>query len=294
MGGSTLVTDEKQLVDPVLRDVADKILHELPEDLAGTVVFRLHEGGDSWVLSYPVGLHGTPQMQVLDGVVRGFGGAFVSRGEGKSYYLVPKPKIQQPVAEKPKEEPKTAVSVSESVTGVTNVTKDTKLQSAEKPQETPKQPSPITWFGSTFCAVCEDSGKCDLSTVEGKFRFASCLQVLDLQQKQQLNVWLGKLANRPAYSRSSPPQKPLPVERHVDGGISWLWDENRNHERYEKALESENAASQAYLALKQRLVDATTAGKKGVVDGGKWCFLSTQKDWVGRKPAKDFSNGGNK
>ena len=85
----------------------------------------------------------------------------------------------------------------------------------------------------------------------------------------------------------------LPIKSGVvDGGISWLWDLNRSQEKYEKALESENRNSQTYTALKKMLVDATTAGKKGLLLEGKWCFLSTEKDWVGRKPGKDFSSNG--
>ena len=83
--------------DAVQQELADQIMHELPEELAAVVTVGLHEGGDGLVLDYPKSLHGTADMQLLDGVVRRFGGAFVSRGKGKgSYFLVPRPRRRLP------------------------------------------------------------------------------------------------------------------------------------------------------------------------------------------------------
>jgi molecular chaperone GrpE (heat shock protein) len=82
---------EQKQIDSVLQGIADKILHDLPEELAATIKFSLHEGGDGLILNYPANLEGTPDFKDLDVVVRRYGGAFVSRGKGKSFYLVPKP-----------------------------------------------------------------------------------------------------------------------------------------------------------------------------------------------------------
>ncbi|MGD6850781.1 MAG: hypothetical protein ACQCN6_01825 [Candidatus Bathyarchaeia archaeon] len=83
---------EQRLIDPALQTVADKIMHDLPEELAAALKFELHSGGDSLVLTYPPALEKTPEFQELNKVVRGYGGTFVSRKPEKSYFLVPRPK----------------------------------------------------------------------------------------------------------------------------------------------------------------------------------------------------------
>ncbi len=100
------MSEQKQRFDPALQGVADKVLHDLPEELAAVATFRLHEGGDALVLTFPRGV----DVGLINNVVRHYGGAYVNRsvkGKDDGYFLIPKPK-SQPVIEKPKEEPKPA------------------------------------------------------------------------------------------------------------------------------------------------------------------------------------------
>lgn len=165
--------------EPALQEVADKILHDLPEEVAVGVSFKLHESGDALVLAYPVSLHGTPDMQLLDGVVRRFGGAFVSRGKGNSFYLIPKPK---PVAEKPMEEPKPAVPTEapKSVDAKTaEPEKPAPSQEQANPPEQFKQPSPISIYRGKYCSACEDQGTCRLPSNAAQMQL--CVRILELQ-----------------------------------------------------------------------------------------------------------------
>lgn len=170
----------------------------------------------------------------------------------------------------------------------------------ETTEETPQgNPSPFSLFMAENCAFCSDNKKC-FETQHKNYNIALCLQIRDLQEKQkhnqiltnQMKEYFSKLTlelqnalNRPNISR---PQKPLPAERHVEYGITWLWDTNKNGEPYERALESENVESQNYRELKTKLAEAVQAGKKGFLHQDKWCFLSTQQNWIGRKEPKTF------
>jgi hypothetical protein len=58
-----------------------------------------------------------------------------------------------------------------------------------------------------------------------------------------------------------------------------------------KALEKDNERSNDYFAMLRSIVEAEDAGKKGVVIAGKWYWLSN-RDYIGRKPAKTFDKGG--
>lgn len=280
---------QKQKFEPALQEVADKILHELPEELAMCISFKPHESNDALVLSYPANLHGTPEMHLLDSVVCRYHGGYVSRGKETSYYLVPRPKPQQQsVAEKSKEEPKTAVPVKapkpEPIIEKPAPQAAPVQKSNSQPQ--PKQPSPVQIFIRDNCSSCADASKCDIQTDAGRFQFAACLQLLEMQQRGAIVSALQKLADRAIYSRSSSQHR----ERHVDGGITWFWNEAKT---YEKALDVENKDSQDFASLKKMLVDAASAGKKGLVVDGYWCFLdSFKKDGVLRKKAQVFPRAG--
>ena len=234
-------------LDFVLRQLADKLMHDLPEEIAAAVTVKRHEGGDALILTYPLSWHGTPEMHILDTVARSYGAAFVSRGPGESYYLVPRPtakKVESPPPKQLDRQPQ---------------------QPAEAPQ--PTKPTP------------------DLTEV--------CRQLTEVNAKlAELIAAVQKIAYCPSYhGGNSAPKKELPLERHTSGNIIWLYDTNRVGEPYEKALAEENRESPQYHALERMLTDALTAGKKGLLQDGKWYFLSSDKNWIGRKKAIDFNGG---
>jgi hypothetical protein len=254
--------------EPVLQEVADKILHDLPEEVAVGVSFKLHEGGDALVLAYPSSLHGTPDMQLLDGVVRRFGGAFVSRGKGNSFYLIPKPK---PVAEKPMEEPKPAAPAE------TPKPVDAKTAEPEKPtppQEQPnppeqfKQPSPISIYRGKYCSACEDQGTCRLPSNAAQMQL--CVRMLELQFLDGIAERLFKLGQtlegvdarlsaltakisvpvpqQPKPSTTLPPQQPPKVQRDTnpregfeEDGLVWVKVFDGAELKYLKATEKDNS-----------------------------------------------------
>lgn len=282
-------------LEPWAQELADKILHDLPEELAIGALFSMHEGGDALVVSYPASWTGQPEFLTLDRIVRGYGAAFVSRGKGKSFYMVPRPKPQPSVTQAPKDANPTAAEAPKptpaaATSPISQPEQNTSSQAPVKRSEsqTSKQHSPLQLFTRDHCGSCADNGKCDVTTDNGRFYFAACLQIQELQQRNAIVSALQKLADRPVYSRSgSSPRKDPPRERHVDGGVSWFWNDAHT---YEKALDSENKDSKEFVALKMMLTDAATAGKKGLVVGAYWCFLdSFKKDGVLRKKAQDFS-----
>ncbi len=265
--------------------LGDKILQELPEELAASTSFKVDEK-ERLCMFFGFKLAG-PDFQIVLEVVRRYNGDFVNQKEdGKDigYFMFPKPK---PAAD--------PVHVAAPAAAVIQ----------EKLVEAPKQPSPISLFIRDFCSVCEDSQQCDITVEGGRFHRAMCLQLLDLQQLQMLNanlVKLGKVAvSQPAQVASPAPAAPpiqkverntRPTEGHKEGDIVWIYAENRGGERYEKALEKDNGQSNDYFAIRRSILEAERAGKKGVVLGGKWCWLSQERDYIGRKPAKTFAKGG--
>jgi hypothetical protein len=300
-------------------------MRELPEELAAVVEFSLHEGGDMLLLKFPPSLHGTEEMQMLDRAAKSCGAAFMSReGTGAGYYLVPKTKPKLPAAAAneataqrnaaSQAPPKTAEPASKPITPAPQPP-HSNAQPHSATASNSQNPSSVAQFNAENCMFCEDTAKCDISTPEGRYYRAFCMECKDLEVKHQLihelvvtrviladySKWfvdiaqqIEKLASRPASSgyRRSEPQ--LPKERHERGGISWLYAFNKNQERYEKALETENKTRPSYAALKQMIVDAATSKKFGVVDAGFWCWLSHEGDWIGAKPERKFedNNGG--
>jgi hypothetical protein len=273
-------------LEPWAQQLADKILHDLPEGLAVGVAFSMHEGGDALVVSYPASWTGQPEFLTLDRIVRSYGAAFVSRGKGKSFYMVPRPKPQPTVTQVSKDDKPTVAEAPKptSTTTTTSAPQSTVSQPSNKPVESkpqpaPKQESPLEVFKKRYCATCGQEGiGCDPE---------KCVMILKVLFLDDIRENLSKLANRPVYSRSGSPQrKDPPRERHDDGGISWFWNDAKT---YEKALEAENKNSKEFAALKTMLTDAATAGKKGLVVGAYWCFLdSFKKDGILRKKAQDF------
>jgi hypothetical protein len=266
--------------------LGDKILQELPEELAASTSFKVDEK-ERLCMFFGFKLAG-PDFQVVLEVVKRYQGDFVNQKDGDrdvGYFMFPKPQ--------PKADPAPPAA-------------------QEKPAELPKQPSPITLFANDFCSLCEDASKCDISSQEGKFHRAMCLQLLDLQQVTALNVNLGKLCrvvgSQPVQAassnhvdaRSPPAAQPVqkverntrPTEGHREGDVVWIYAENRGGERYEQALEKDNERSNDYFAIRRSIIDAEQAGKKGIVLQGKWCWLSQERDYIGRKPAKTFAKGG--
>ena len=276
--------------DAIQRELADSIMHDLPEELAAVVSIVLHEGGDGLVVNYPKSLHGTADMQLLDGVVRRFGGAFVSRGKGKgSYFLVPRPRRRFP-AELANEETVKQAKIDGDKGGCDLPCKPETKQ--EQSAASPKQPSPVTLFSGNNCSVCEDFGdKCNSRTVSGVAYRSLCLETLRVQQLQSINANLEKLTNRPVY-RGGGGRSQQARELHVDGGIKWCWNQSRT---YEQAWGDDNKDSKEYADLKTKLAAAKDAGKKGVFMGDFWVFLDGYgKDAVLRKKTQSDSKGGSR
>jgi hypothetical protein len=263
--------------------LGDKILQELPEELAASTAFKVDEK-ERLCMFFGFKLAG-PNFQVVLDVVRRFQGDFVNKkedGRDVGYFMFPKL------------EPTDSVPVVAPAVEVVQ----------EKLVEAPKQPSPISLFTRDFCSVCEDNQKCDVSVEGGRFHRAMCLQLLDLEQMRMLNVNLEKLGkhavSQPVQAASPAPAAPQiqkverntrPAEGHQEGGIVWIYAENQKGERYEKALEKDNARSDPYFDLRDQIVERVNAGKKGLELAGKWLWLSDRDDYIGKKVAKQFPKG---
>jgi hypothetical protein len=266
--------------DNVLEELKSKILAELPEELASATSFKPDAKTLGLVMDFAVKLDKADYPLVL-GVVKKFSGDFINQkdSEEKDYgcFYIPKPRPAGPAVVMPQ---------------------------VEKYSEEPKQRSPITIFSTTYCGVCEDFGV-SCSCQSNSERRNLCLKILTIQTWQTLNDNLEKLgkhavsqpvqASAPAVA--APPIQKVerntrPTEGHKEGDIVWIYAENRGGERYEQALEKDNERSNDYFAIRRSIIDAEQAGKKGIVLQGKWCWLSTERDYIGRKPAKTFAKGG--
>src|SRR5665647_1149698 len=266
--------------------LADKILAELPCELAAATSFKLDVKASGLVMDFAVKLDKSDYPLVL-GVVKKFKGDFINQkdSEGKDHgcFFIPKPKDPVPAAE----------------------------VKQKKVVEVPKQPSPISIFSSSFCGVCEDYGV-SCSCQSNSERRNLCLKILTIQTWQTINVNLEQLwkvgfsqpvqaaSSNHVDARSPPAAQPIqkverntrPTEGHREGDVVWIYAENRGGERYEQALEKDNERSNDYFAIRRSIIDAEDAGKKGIVLQGKWCWLSQERDYIGRKPAKTFAKGG--
>jgi hypothetical protein len=259
--------------------LADKILAEFPCELAAATSFKLDAKGSGLIMDFAVKLDKSDYPLILS-VVKKFQGDFInqkdSKGKDHGCFFIPKPK-----------DPALATEVKQ-----------------ENVVEVPKQPSPISIFSSSFCGVCEDFGV-SCSCQFNSERRALCLKILTIQTWQTLNGNLEKLGKHAISQlvQASPPavatlpsqkveRSTRPTEGHKEGDIVWIYAENHGGERYEQALEKDNGRSNDYFAMRRSIVEAEQAGKKGIVLGGKWCWLSNQRDYIGRKPAKTFPKGG--
>jgi hypothetical protein len=193
-----------------------------------------------------------------------------------------------------------------------------KASNDAKPIEAPKQPSPMQLLKARFCDLCEDnaSDNCNLDfclKILGVFEVQSQTDVLEKIHRSLDNVQrqLSQIphASQPvqavssshADARSPPAAQPpaekverntRPLEGHREGDVVWIYAENQQGERYEKALDKDNARSNGYYDIRGKIQAAEKEGKKGVVIDGKWCWLSKQGDYIGRKTAKEFPTGG--
>ena len=181
-----------------------------------------------------------------------------------------------------------------------------------------KQPSPLTIHQDKYCSSCSDQATCNPRTPAGRERLRLCFGIMELQYFDFFAEGLLKLnqnleasnkvfsqilveqQRRPAQSQTTQQSQPqsTPVQRntrptqgHMEGGITWIWDENRSNERYEKALEKDNQRSEAFFALRSRILAKVNAGKKGLEENGKWHWISEREDFIGRKPAKQCTRG---
>jgi hypothetical protein len=147
--------------------LANKILAELPCELAAATSFKLDLKGSGLIMDFAVKLDKSDYPLVL-GVVKKFSGDFINQkdSEGKDHgcFFIPKPKDSVPAAE----------------------------VKQEKVVEVPKQPSPISIFSSSFCGVCEDYGV-SCSCQSNSERRSLCLKILAIQTWQTINVNLEKL-----------------------------------------------------------------------------------------------------
>ena len=204
--------------EPDLQALADQILHELPDELAGCLgEFELHEGGDALVLHYPLSMNNTLEFQLLNEAVTRYGGKWVNRDKTAQYFLVPRP-VQRPkfpaelaneATVQRQEQDSQPVTLSKNIIQAAPagprppIPEPTKARLAEGYQkgaeedrqianetttcpEVAKQPSPLAQFTAEYCMLCEDSEQCNPQNPEYKFNRAQCIAVLDLQEKHAL------------------------------------------------------------------------------------------------------------
>ena len=143
--------------------LADKILQELPEELAAATTFKVDEK-ERLCMFFSFKLAG-PDFQVVLDVVKRYQGDFVNKkedGRDVGYFMFPKPK--------PAADPAPPAAQAKE----------------EKPIEVPKQSSPIQILKARFCELCEDNGT-------DKCNFELCLRILSVFEAQSQTDVLEKI-----------------------------------------------------------------------------------------------------
>ena len=296
------------------QSLADKILSELPEELAAVTRFEGDEKGNLHMF-FGFKLADTDFPLVLE-VVRRYNGDFAKKkdaatGKDVGYFYIPKPKpetsddtSQCSATQQPAASPAPQVQPKEQEKAPSDAKPEEK-KGVPKISDKIKQPSPLTFFSKNHCENCEDLGdKCNTTTTSGREYRAQCLDTLKIDSLEFIARSLEKMSQKVPEKASSGPvsssppatqsekveRSTRPTEGHREGDIVWIWAENQGGERYEKALEKDNQRSNDFFAMRNMIVDAEKAGKKGLVLEGKWCWVSKQRDYIGRKPAKEFPN----
>ncbi len=171
----------------------------------------------------------------------------------------------------------------------------------------PKKISPLKLFVIEHCSSCDAMEICKneiesqrLCLEVQKLKAMACFAkaemalaeaLLKLERSQAPTVPLPATAPpKPASSPSVPVKRSTrPTEGIMQDGITWIWALNQAGARYQRALDKDNESSVAYFDLRERINKKMEAGHKGLVEDGKWYWISERGDFIGRKPAKDFS-----
>ena len=279
--------EQKTKFDPALQGVADKILHDLPEEVAATATFKMHEGGDALVLTFPRG----SDVALINNVVRSYGGAYVNRsikGKDDWYFLIPKPK---PQAKPPNEETKPAPTEASKPVDA----KTAEPQKPAPPQEQPnlpeqfKQPSPIGIYRGKYCSTCEDQGTCRLPSNIGQMQL--CVRILEVQFLDGIAERLFKLGQileglpkqlpqpipleqpKPSVLPSQPPmvqRDTNPREGFEEDGLVWVKVFDGANVKFLKAYEKDNQGRQRFKDLQDWIA------KKGDKPFAKQSFLGVE------------------
>lgn len=280
-------------LDPILQEIADKVLHDLPEELAAGMSFKVHEGGDGLILNYPSNLEGTPDFNTVNDVVLRFRGAWVSRGKGRSHFVIPKPKPKTAEPKKAKETPRQPDPALPAAVAVSSAKNEdnTLLKSDEKLRENPKQHSPISIFQKDQCSKCADP--CGpVGSPDANFRIAWCMQASDLTAQwakvTEIKELRAELAKFMSVFSMPPGAKLTPAAAPIQDEISWVWDKNENNEVIQKAFEKDNLQSKNYAKIRQLTAEAQKTGRKGALLCGKWYSLSKDGDYIN---CRDFGAG---
>ena len=309
------------ITDKILGELALKIETELPEEIIRYVAFGQDVEAKNLVIDWALQLS-TEDLKLLTDVVTGYGGCYTNskdeHGKDRGVFLIPN--NQPPIAITSDGDKLTGEKPKKFTEG------DSKVASAAGQQI--KQQCPLTLFQERNCSSCSDQATCNPRTSVGRQRLAICFKVMELHYFDFIAERLLKLcqiqedngkillqiqpqgkpstlssnaqpSSQAKLPESSPQPTPVavqrnmrPIEGHQEGGIIWVFDENKKGERYEKAFEKDNLQSTPYFGLRDRIIEVVNQGKKGLVDNGKWLWLSERGDYIGRKAARQFPRGG--
>lgn len=309
---------EKQKIDPVLQEIADKIQAELPEELAAATHFSVDEK-ERLCLDFAVHLEKSDYPLVL-AIIRKYHGDFGNRKEGGKdvgFFFVPKPK--------PAVLPSSIPGVTSNVisnSAASSSAEQTKEKAPvdaklveEKPSEAVKSPMALA---NEATKKREEEERAKTQTVDRCLEqvFEKLLPVLDsiagslelLAKNSEVKTASPFKTVQPQTSPQQQPQQSTPVQRstrpvegHSENGIVWVNDFNQKGEPIEKAYVKDNERSDSFSALDRDLYDVVQKGKKGLEHNGKWYWLSqnygfnsnqSKQDYIGRKKAIVFPQGG--